>query len=397
MSSTSWFAASVNFQLLYCFYLSHSFFFSSTFLLNHYSSIVRIDTISKMSLFSVVSDQKFAMILKNLDDWDEWFLIIETIIKRDKIEKFVNLIIIESSKSIKSSSFTFIDFVNDVTSSVDLSIAKRHDLVILRENHKKLLRTYKEKIDALKILDLFVPISIDRTNLLYLRNKTTIFQKLLALKKRLTLIDRNKKFEIVRRYKNLLRVFKHQQLNHWLLNWEKMYAKTVKLNISDVQDHRCLYDFLNALKTIDMTFVIDKKTILNYEVQQKKTSSFILDFLKKFRNHLRIVKTLFNQTKHTDKKANHSAFVIFQNQDTKLVDQKFNHKCSNDCEHSESENSESDESNLIVIESSDKKYSNCLCEMSHRYIKCSYIRSRIRQFDWKSDLSILKMIKIKIE
>ncbi len=347
-----------------------------------------------MSLFSVVSNQKFAMILKNLDDWNEWFLIIETMIKRDKIENFVNLIIIESSKSVKSSSSTFIDLVNDVTSSVDLSTAERHDLVILRENHKKFLRTYKKRIDALKILDLFVLISIDRTNLLYLRNKTTIFQKLLALKKRLASIDRIRKLEIVRKYKNLLRALKHQQLNHWLLNWEKIYAKTIKLNISDVQDHRCLYDFLNALRTIDVTFVIDRETILNYEVQQEKTSSFILDFLEKFRNHLRIVKTLFNQTKHTDKKANHSAFAIFQDQDTKLADQKFNHKCSNSCEHSESK---SDESNLIVIESSDKKYSNCLCEMSHRYMKCSYIRSRIKQFDWKSDLSILKMIKTKIE
>jgi hypothetical protein len=265
-----------------------------------------------MSLFSVVSDQKFAMILKNFDDWNEWFLIIETMIKRDKIEKFVNLIIIESSKSIKSSSFTFIDLVKNVTSSIDLSIAERHDLIILRKNYKKLLRTYKKKIDALKILDLFILISIDWTNLLYLRNKTTIFQKLFALKKRLTSIDRIKKLEIVRRYKNPLRVFKHQQLNHWLLNWEKMYAKTVKLNISDVRDHRCLYDFLNALRTINVTFVIDRKTILNYEVQQRKTSSFIFDFLKKFRNHLRIVKTLFNQTKHTNKKVNHSAFAIFQ-------------------------------------------------------------------------------------
>ncbi len=135
-------------------------------------------------------------------------------IKRDKIETFVNLIIIESSKLIKLSSFTFIDFVNNVTSSVDLSIAKRHDLIILRKNHKKLLRTYKERIDALKIFDLFILISIDRTNLLYLRNKTTMIQKLLALKKRLTSINRIKELEIIRKYKNLFRVFKHQQLNH---------------------------------------------------------------------------------------------------------------------------------------------------------------------------------------
>ncbi len=135
-------------------------------------------------------------------------------IKRDKIEKFVNLIIIESNESIKSSSFIFFDLVNEVIFSIDLSFKKRHDLVILRENYKKLLRTYKERIETLKILVLFVLISIDRTNLLYFKDKATIFQKLFAFKKRLASIDRIKELEIIRRYKNLLRVFKHQQLNH---------------------------------------------------------------------------------------------------------------------------------------------------------------------------------------
>jgi hypothetical protein len=207
MSSISWFAAILSYDIDFI-RLNHSF--SKHFFLNHYFSIVRNDTISKMSLFNVVSDQKFIMILKNLDDWNEWFLIIETIIKRDEIEKFVNLIIIiESDESIKSLSFMCFDFVNDVTFSTDILFEKRHDLIILREDYKKLLRTYKKRIEALKILDLFVLISIDRTNLLYLRDKTTIFQKLLALKKRLASIDRMRKLEIIRKYKNLLRALKH--------------------------------------------------------------------------------------------------------------------------------------------------------------------------------------------
>jgi hypothetical protein len=134
-------------------------------------------------------------------------------IKRDKIEKLMNLIIIESDESIKSLSFIFFDLVNDVTSSADFSFKKRHDLIILREDYKKLLRTYKKRIEALKILDLFVLISVDRTNLLYFRDKATIFQKLLAFKKRLASINRIRELEIVCKYKNLLRAFKHQQLN----------------------------------------------------------------------------------------------------------------------------------------------------------------------------------------
>jgi hypothetical protein len=67
-----------------------------------------------------------------------------------------------------------------------------------------------------------------------------------------------------------------------LLNWKKMYAKIIRLKISDVQEDRCLYDFLNALRIVDVTFVVDKKTILNYEIQQEKSSSFILIFWRNF-------------------------------------------------------------------------------------------------------------------
>ncbi len=59
---------------------------------------------------------------------------------------------------------------------------------------------------------------------------------------------------------------------------------------------------------IDVTFVIERETILNYDIQQKKSSSFILNFLKKFRNYLRMIRALIN------KKTNHSAFAIFQDQ-----------------------------------------------------------------------------------
>jgi hypothetical protein len=177
-----------------------------------------------------------------------------------------------------------------------------------------------------------------------------------------------------------------------LLNWEKMYAKTIRLNIFDVQEDRCLYVFLNALKIIDVIFVVDKETILNYEVQQEKSSSFILDFLKKVRNHLRIVKTLFNQIDHTNKRTNHSTFAIFQDENTKS-NEKSDHKCSDNYDHFENFESKSI---LIVIELNENKYSNCLCEMFHRYMKCLYIRLSIKKSDWKSNSSIVQMIKIKI-
>jgi hypothetical protein len=143
---------------------------------------------------------------------------------------------------------------------------------------------------------------MNRFNFVYFRNQKTIHQKLSTSKKRLASTNRIRRLEIVRKYKNLQRTFKHQQMNQWLLNWEKIYAKRKRLNLSDVQKDRCAYDFLNALRTIDLSFLFDKKTTLNHEMNQNKSSTSIRDLLKKFRNYLRIARTLIT------KKSTHETF-----------------------------------------------------------------------------------------
>jgi hypothetical protein len=134
-------------------------------------------------------------------------------IKREKVDNYVNLIKLESNELVKSSTSTFFSILIIVTSSTDLNEDQRRDLAMFRENHKKNLRTYKKRIEALKVLNLYILISMNRMNLLYLRKHVTMFQKLLALKKRFALTDRIRELKIVRKYKNLLRAFKHQQLN----------------------------------------------------------------------------------------------------------------------------------------------------------------------------------------
>jgi hypothetical protein len=165
------------------------------------------------------------------------------------------------------------------------------------------MRKYKKRIDVLKNLNIFILTSINRFNLIYLRNQKTIHQKLSTLKKRLVSTNRIRRFEMIRKYKNLQKALKHQQLNQWLLNWKKIYAKTKRLNLSDVAKNRCAYDFLNSLRTMILSFVSDKKTILNHEMNQKKFSTSIRNILKDFRNHLWIARALIT------KKTTHEAFA----------------------------------------------------------------------------------------
>jgi hypothetical protein len=89
-------------------------------------------------------------------------------IKRDDVERYVNLIKIESAKSIEFDLSIFFAIKIDAINSTDLSIDEQRDLVILREDYKNQMRRYRKKIDALKNLNIFILTSIDRFNLIYL-------------------------------------------------------------------------------------------------------------------------------------------------------------------------------------------------------------------------------------
>ncbi len=160
------------------------------------------------------------------------------------------------------------------------------------------------------------------------------------------------------------------------MNWEKIYAKTKRLNLFDVAKNRCAYDFLNSLRTMNLSFVFDRETILNHEMNQRKSSTSIRNILKEFRNHLRIARALII------KRATHETFVTLQNKisDEKTTDQKESEKFSN-------------------RKFENRKYDDrfCLCEKKHSFNDCFYLIENIRSIEWKSNEEIMKKIEKILE
>jgi hypothetical protein len=353
--------------------LSHLLFFASFILCCLIN--LRINTISKMSLIINSTVSKTHLILKKLDDWDEWIMIIKTMIKRDDVERYVNLIRIESAEFIELDLSIFFTIKLDATNSTKLSIDEQRDLVILREDYKKKMRRYNKRIDALKNLNIFILTSVDRFNFIYLRDQKTIHQKLSILKKRFASTNRVRKLEMIRKYKDLQKALKHQQMNQWLLNWKKIYAKTKRLNLSDVQNDRCAYDFLNSLRTMNLSFVFERKTILNYEMNQSKSSTSIRNLLE-FRNHLRIAQALII------KRATHETFATLQEKSSneKTTDQKKSEKFSN-----------------RRFENSKIENRSCLYDRKHLFKDCYYLIEKIRSIEWKSNEEIKKKINKILE
>jgi predicted RNA-binding protein with RPS1 domain len=76
---------------------------------------------------------------------------------------------------------------------------------------------------------------------------------------------------------------------------------------------------------MNLSLVFERKTILNHEMNQKKSLTSIKNLLEEFRNHLRIARALIT------KKTTHEAFATLQEKFSKekTTDQKKLKKFSN--------------------------------------------------------------------
>jgi hypothetical protein len=136
-------------------------------------------------------------------------------IRRSEIDEYVILIKLEFLELVKLEMFIFFSIKSGVTSFKNLTKNERRDLLMMRDDLKETVRTYREKFEALKALNLHILITVDRFNLIYVMNEDTniVFRKLSVLKKRLALTNRIREMKIIRRYRDLQQLLKHQQLN----------------------------------------------------------------------------------------------------------------------------------------------------------------------------------------
>jgi DNA repair ATPase RecN len=119
---------------------------------------------------------------------------------------------------------------------------------------------------------------------------------------------------------------------------------------------------------MNLSFVFERKTILNHEMNQNKFSTSIRNLLEEFRNHLRIARTLIT------KRTTHEAFATLQE------------KSSNDETTDQEKESEKFSNRKIENRS-------CLCDTKHSLNECYYLIEELRSTEWKSTEEM--MIKIE--
>jgi Reverse transcriptase (RNA-dependent DNA polymerase) len=322
---------------------------------------------------STTTIMKTSVILRESADWDEWILIINAMAKRGDVSEYVNLTAAnEPAEPVRPAIPTFLMIEPDAASLGDLDETQQKELSMLREDFKEISRTYREKRDALKDIEQHILTTVDRQNILYLDGADTVYQKLVALKKRLAPTDRARTLEVTRRYRELLRGPRAQQQEAWLQQYERTYAEAVKTKLPEVQGDRPLHDFFDALRSTDMAYVSGREAVLADRIERKDVPPSVKDLLENYRNHLRTTKARMSASKGSS----HTAFATLQG--------------------TPQENPESEQGPRQNRSPNPKKLSDCLCGESHRFKDCAYLIEELRGTGWAPNEEIKRQIDDKL-
>jgi hypothetical protein len=89
------------------------------------------------------STTKTSVILKESADWDEWILIVNAMARRGDVTEYVNLTATtEPAEPARPAIPTFSTVKTEAALLAELDQTQQKELLILRENFKKILRTY---------------------------------------------------------------------------------------------------------------------------------------------------------------------------------------------------------------------------------------------------------------
>jgi hypothetical protein len=318
------------------------------------------------------STTKTSVVLKESADWDEWILIVNAMARRGGVTEYVNFTATtEPAEPVRPAIPTFSTVKPGAASLAALDETQQKELLMLREDFKEISRTYREKRDALKDMEQHIMTTVDRQNILYLDGADTVYQKLMALKKRLVPTDRARTLEVTRRYRELLRGPRAQQQEKWLQQYERTYAEAVKIKLPDVQDDRLLYDFLDALRSTDMAYVSGREAVLADRIERNDAPPSVKDLLENYRNYLRMARARMSASKGFS----HTAFATLQGAPP---------------ENPENEQEQHQEKQNL------KKFLDCVCGESYRFKDCVYLIKELRGAEWALNEEIKRQIDDKL-
>ena len=171
------------------------------------------------------------------------------------------------------------------TTLCDLDAQEKETFKLMLSVYKEDLAIAKQVLDTIQTVRNHLVTTVSTTNIVYINGKTTVYQMLVALKKRLAPTDYARKLELASKYNKLKRYTKRENVKKWLKDWETTFADGTKLNIPEVADNCSLLDFTHAILSIDAGYASTQEYFINQKMRNGDPLPELYDLVEDFQNH----------------------------------------------------------------------------------------------------------------
>lgn len=105
-----------------------------------------------------------------------------------------------------------------------------------------------------------------------------------------------------------------------IVKLKKIYNDAIRIKILNIDNILFFYNFLNIFQLVNIIYMINQKTIIEYKIKKNQKLSTIKDLIKNYQNYFKLTKTLIK----FEKIISHLIFATLQNQ--KLDNSKYSDK-----------------------------------------------------------------------
>jgi hypothetical protein len=174
---------------------------------------------------------------------------------------------------------------------IELDTDRRGLYELMLQEYCEELSQVNKTLETISRVRSYIVSSVSVKNIVYIEGATTVYQMLVALQKRLAPTDKTKKIQLKNRYNKLKKFRKNGSIEQWLETWERTYTEAKALRLLDVANERPLFDFIQAISSIDPGFA----SVQEYSVSEKLSEGKAIDLydlIENFRNHHRRMEAL---------------------------------------------------------------------------------------------------------
>jgi len=203
----------------------------------------------------MASTNSKSVILDQPSHWEPWLFVVKTIADGGDTWQYMNPdLLLEPAVPIRPVLPTPKDVNPTKTTLLELDQAEKESFKILLSMYKEELAVSKQVLDIIQAVRTHIVATVSMKNITYINGKTTVYQMLVALKKRLAPTDYARQLELASKYNKLKSYSKREDVEKWLKDWEIIYTDGIKHNIPEVSSNRSLFDFTHAVSSIDSGF-----------------------------------------------------------------------------------------------------------------------------------------------